>query len=176
VLEARVHSAQIQDREGIKLLLDIAARDRLPGRLSHPRRSTIRHHSLGLDKASDIPAVIAAAGFWVNAQQRDREQKLANEHAEDEPLKAYLDQMLQLLLDKDTPLSQSKEGDEVRTLARAWTLTVLLRLRSGLRKRSVTSRVYGGEDTRMSRVGARRQRRGRRFARSITCHRRCTLA
>jgi hypothetical protein len=34
VLEARVHSAQIQDREGIKLLLDIAARDRLPGRLS----------------------------------------------------------------------------------------------------------------------------------------------
>ena len=35
VLEARVHSAQIQDREGIKLLLDIAARDRLPKRLSH---------------------------------------------------------------------------------------------------------------------------------------------
>jgi putative transposase len=35
VLEARVHSAQIQDRHGIKLLLDIAARDRLPKRLSH---------------------------------------------------------------------------------------------------------------------------------------------
>jgi len=35
VLEARVHSAQIQDREGIKLLLDTAARDRLPERLSH---------------------------------------------------------------------------------------------------------------------------------------------
>ena len=35
VLEARVHSAQIQDREGIKLLLDINARDRLPERLSH---------------------------------------------------------------------------------------------------------------------------------------------
>ena len=35
VLEARVHGAQIQDREGIKLLLDIAVRDRLPGRLSH---------------------------------------------------------------------------------------------------------------------------------------------
>jgi transposase len=34
VLEARVHSAQIQDREGIKLLLDINARDRLPERLS----------------------------------------------------------------------------------------------------------------------------------------------
>ncbi len=36
VIEARVHSAQIQDREGIKLLLDIAVRDRLPERLSQP--------------------------------------------------------------------------------------------------------------------------------------------
>jgi putative transposase len=35
VLEARVHDAQIQDREGIKLLLDTAARERLPERLSH---------------------------------------------------------------------------------------------------------------------------------------------
>ena len=35
VLEARVHGAEVQDREGIKLLLDIAARDRLPGRISH---------------------------------------------------------------------------------------------------------------------------------------------
>jgi putative transposase len=35
VIEARVHSAQIQDWEGIKLLLDIAVRDRLPERLSH---------------------------------------------------------------------------------------------------------------------------------------------
>jgi putative transposase len=33
VLEARVHSAQIQDREGIKLLLDKDVRDRLPERL-----------------------------------------------------------------------------------------------------------------------------------------------
>jgi putative transposase len=35
VLAARVHSAQIQDREGIKLLLDKDVRDRLPERLSH---------------------------------------------------------------------------------------------------------------------------------------------
>jgi putative transposase len=34
VLEARVHCAQVQDREGIKLLVDSAARDRLPERLS----------------------------------------------------------------------------------------------------------------------------------------------
>ena len=34
VLEARVHSAKVQDREGIKLLLGLA-QDRLPQRLSH---------------------------------------------------------------------------------------------------------------------------------------------
>ena len=35
VVKARIHSAQIQDREGIKLLLDVAARNHLPDRLSH---------------------------------------------------------------------------------------------------------------------------------------------
>jgi len=35
VLEARVHSAKVVDREGIKLLLDSAARDRLYERLAH---------------------------------------------------------------------------------------------------------------------------------------------
>ena len=35
VLKARVHSAEIQDREGIKLLLEIATWDRPPQRLSH---------------------------------------------------------------------------------------------------------------------------------------------
>jgi putative transposase len=35
VLKVRLHSAEVQDREGIKLLLEIAARDPLPKRLSH---------------------------------------------------------------------------------------------------------------------------------------------
>ncbi len=35
VLKARVHSAKVQDREGIKLLLGTTAWDRLPRRLSH---------------------------------------------------------------------------------------------------------------------------------------------
>jgi putative transposase len=35
VLKATVHSAKVQDREGIKLLLELTARDRLPQRLSH---------------------------------------------------------------------------------------------------------------------------------------------
>jgi putative transposase len=35
VLKARLHSAEVQDREGIKLLLEISAGERLPQRLSH---------------------------------------------------------------------------------------------------------------------------------------------
>jgi hypothetical protein len=35
VIEACLRGAQIRDREGIKLLLDTNARDRLPKRLSH---------------------------------------------------------------------------------------------------------------------------------------------
>ena len=34
MLKVRVHSAEVEDREGIKLLLEIAARDPLPKRLS----------------------------------------------------------------------------------------------------------------------------------------------
>ena len=88
-----------------------------------------------------VPAILAAGGLWFNAQQRDREQKLANERAQDEALQAYFDQMGQLLLDKDTQLRQSKEDDEVRTLVRAWTLTVLQRL-DRRRKRTVVQFLY----------------------------------
>ncbi len=35
VLEARVHNANVTDRDGIKLLLDLSARDRLPERLHY---------------------------------------------------------------------------------------------------------------------------------------------
>jgi pentapeptide repeat protein len=86
-----------------------------------------------------IPAVIAGGGLWFNRQQRERELAIAREQrerdveiadrrAQDEALQAYLDQIGQLLLDKDRPLRQSKEDDEVRTLARTRTLTVLRRL------------------------------------------------
>jgi hypothetical protein len=83
-----------------------------------------------------VPAVIAGVGIWFNHQQREREQYIAEQRAQDAALQAYLDQMSQLLLDKDRPLRQSEEGDEVRTLARAPTLTVLSRL-DGERKGSV---------------------------------------
>jgi uncharacterized protein YjbI with pentapeptide repeats len=99
-----------------------------------------------------VPAVIAGGGLWFNRQQRDRELETARQQREreveiaerrtqDEALQAYLDQMGQLLLDKDRPLSQSKEDDEVRTLARARTLTLLSRLNRA-HKRSTVQFLY----------------------------------
>src|SRR5918994_4393782 len=85
-----------------------------------------------------VPLVLGlGAAFlaaWFDAQQDTRQQRLENQRAEaeralaahraqDEALQAYLDQMSTLLLEKD--LWVSGEDSEVRTLARARTLTVL---------------------------------------------------
>jgi hypothetical protein len=110
-----------------------------------------------------IPVVLAAAGLWFTAQQDQRQQEIEDQRveeaqkieeqraeserqveeqrAQDTALQAYLDQMSSLLLDKDRPLRQSKEGDQVRTLARARTLTLLPRL-DGDRKGSVMQFLY----------------------------------
>jgi uncharacterized protein YjbI with pentapeptide repeats len=74
---------------------------------------------------------------WFNTQQNERqiamEERRAEEarhieeqRAQDEALQAYLDQMTQLLVQED--LRHSDEGSEVRTLARARTLTILRRV------------------------------------------------
>src|SRR5215203_4023897 len=64
----------------------------------------------------------------IENQRAEAERELAEQRAQDEALQAYLDQMGQLMLDKD--LRGSEEESEVRTLARARTLTVLSRLDS----------------------------------------------
>jgi uncharacterized protein YjbI with pentapeptide repeats len=92
-----------------------------------------------------IPVVLAAGAFWFNsaqnAQQRETENRRAQaqvdvqeQSAQDAALQAYLDEMGTLLIDKG--LLSSKEGDEVRTLARTRTLAVLRRV-DVARKRSV---------------------------------------
>jgi hypothetical protein len=75
------------------------------------------------------------------AAQRQRELEVENQRAQDSVLEAYLDQMSQLLLDKDRPLGHPRKGDEVRTLARARTLTVLRRL-DGERKGRVVQFLH----------------------------------
>jgi uncharacterized protein YjbI with pentapeptide repeats len=62
----------------------------------------------------------------IENQRAEAERKLAEQRAQDEALQAYLDQMSALLLEKG--LRASDEDSEVRTLARARTLTVLERL------------------------------------------------
>jgi hypothetical protein len=80
-----------------------------------------------------VPAVITGVGIWFNRQQREREQYIEGQRAQDATLRAYLDEIGQLLLDSEKPLRRSKEGDEVSTLARSLTLTALSQL-DGKRK------------------------------------------
>jgi hypothetical protein len=88
-----------------------------------------------------IPAAIAAAGVWFNQQQREREQDIPRQHTQVEALQAYLDHISQLLTDKEPSLRDAQPDDEVRTLARARTLTVLPRL-DGRRKGTVVQFLY----------------------------------
>jgi uncharacterized protein YjbI with pentapeptide repeats len=71
--------------------------------------------------------------------QRERELEVQNQWAQDAALQAYLDQMSTLLLDKN--LRSPQEDSEVRTLARARTLTILSRL-DGDHERSVLQFLY----------------------------------
>ena len=84
-----------------------------------------------------VPLALVVIGFLFSVQQDARQQRIENQRAEaerelavqraqDEALQAYLDQMSGLLLERD--LRASEKGSEVRTLARARTLTVLGRL------------------------------------------------
>jgi uncharacterized protein YjbI with pentapeptide repeats len=97
-----------------------------------------------------VPLALAAIGLWFSAQQDAHQQKIEEkraksdrhieeQRAQDAALQAYLDQMSQLLLEGD--LLDSKQDSEVRTLARARTLTVLTRLDSR-RKGSVVQFLY----------------------------------
>ena len=74
-------------------------------------------------------------------RRAQEEHVLADRRAQDEALQAYLDQIGTLLLDKDRPLRKSKEGAEVRILARVRTLTVLARL-DGSRKAQLVQFLY----------------------------------
>jgi hypothetical protein len=94
-----------------------------------------------------IPIVLAIGGFWFNQIQKDREQKATEQRAKTEQkiakdnqrevaLQSYIDKMSELLLDKG--LRQSQPEEEVRSIARVRTLTVLLHLDEDIvRKTSV---------------------------------------
>jgi hypothetical protein len=90
-----------------------------------------------------VPTVIAGGGLWFNRQQRERELEIADRRAQDEALQAYLDQLSGMLIpNKDQPsLYKARPGDSLSAVARARTLTVLLRL-AGDRKARVVQFLY----------------------------------
>ena len=92
-----------------------------------------------------IPAVLVVGGFLLNytmsrnerkaAEKRDKtERDVALDNQREAALQAYIDSMSELLLGKG--LRKSGKDDEVRTIAKVRTWTVLLHL-DGWRKRSV---------------------------------------
>jgi uncharacterized protein YjbI with pentapeptide repeats len=70
---------------------------------------------------------LAGTGLWFTAQQDARQQQIEEQRTQDAALQAYLDQMSSLMIGQNS-LRDSEEDSEVRTLARARTLTVLGRL------------------------------------------------
>jgi uncharacterized protein YjbI with pentapeptide repeats len=97
-----------------------------------------------------IPVVLAAAGFYFEAQLDQRQRQIENQRAEvertieeqraqDAALQAYLDQPSQLLLEKG--LRNAQPDDAVSVVTRARTLTILDRV-DGARKRSVLLFLY----------------------------------
>jgi hypothetical protein len=88
-----------------------------------------------------VPIVLAVASFWFTLQQDTRQQATEDQRAQDAALQAYLDRIGEFMLKENGPLRESEEGDEVNTLARARTLTVLSRL-DGDRKARVVQFLY----------------------------------
>lgn len=73
-----------------------------------------------------IPLVLAALAFLLNSAQTERDQRHEDDAAREETLRAYLAQMSDLMLDRR--ILRSKEGADVRTVARTTTLTAVRRL------------------------------------------------
>jgi hypothetical protein len=99
-----------------------------------------------------VPTALAVGVYWLNRVQSERERKaeetqqereleVENRRTQDAALQAYLDQISQLLTDKERPLRRARPGDNLSVVARARTLTVLTRLDRS-RKASVVQFLY----------------------------------
>jgi uncharacterized protein YjbI with pentapeptide repeats len=110
-----------------------------------------------------VPVIVAVATGWLTWEQHRRQRKdeaerhaqearaeeaqmkreleVEEQRAQDQALEAYLDEISQLLTDEKRPLSRARPGDNLSTVARARTLTVLTRLDAG-RKGSVLQFLY----------------------------------
>jgi len=100
-----------------------------------------------------IPLVLVVGGFLLNraqrqqeldiaAEERETERQIAKDRDEERAVQSYLEAMTELLLEKK--LRTSEEGSEVRSIARARTLTILRSL-NGDRKSSILRFLYEAE-------------------------------
>jgi hypothetical protein len=91
-----------------------------------------------------IPLVTFLGGLWLSQWQKGRDEAMqeaqkerdeiaANQRAQDEALQAYLDQMSNLIVDKR--LREQHEGSDVRRLAQARTIAILLGLDENRKRR-----------------------------------------
>jgi uncharacterized protein YjbI with pentapeptide repeats len=79
---------------------------------------------------------------WFNVQQSQRAQAIATQQRQYDAVQEYMDKMTDLILsDREGGLRSSKEGSDLRKLARARTLTVVLAL-NGERKRIIVTFLY----------------------------------
>jgi Pentapeptide repeats (8 copies) len=83
----------------------------------------------------------AVGVLYLSRRNLKHQRELEVQHAQENALPAYLDQMVRLLNDKDRPLRQSERGEEVSNLAKWLTLRVLPRL-DGERKARVLQFLY----------------------------------
>jgi hypothetical protein len=83
-----------------------------------------------------IPIVIVVFTTRFTKQQSQTEHETTLDNQREILLQDYLNKIADLLLDTNRPLRKSVEDDEVRKIARVWTLTALRRL-DGERKGSV---------------------------------------
>jgi uncharacterized protein YjbI with pentapeptide repeats len=88
-----------------------------------------------------IPVVLALGGYLFTRSENRRAQQIADQRRQDDMLLAYLDQIGQLLLDKDNRVRDKKKGVEGRTLARGRTYAILGRL-PGSHKRTLLEFLY----------------------------------
>jgi len=79
-------------------------------------------------RTQDVAERQRAVDREIADQRAQTDREIANQSRQDDALQEYFNHIGELLLDKDKPLRQSKDGDEMRTLARARSLTVLRRL------------------------------------------------
>ena len=86
-----------------------------------------------------IPVALALVAIWFNRNERKNEQRIASDNQHEIALQSYLDRMSELLMKEN--LRTSNPNDEVRSVARVRTLTILHQL-DGDRKGSVVQFLH----------------------------------